>query len=117
MIDQKFFLEQWVKRLNESHLLIIVEGEKDRNALINMNIKNKIFVINKGKPIFEIIEEIKDLNKECLILADFDKKGKILYKNIYNGLTHLGVKINDHFRNELKELKISHIQGLKNQKY
>lgn len=98
--------------------LIIVEGKKDKNALISLNIPSKnIFPINEdGRSLYEKIEEIENIakktKKSCVILTDFDKKGKQLYLIIKKELSNCGVKINNNLRNLLIKLNISHIEGL-----
>ena len=75
-ISEKEFLEQ-IEKIKQNNTLVIVEGKKDSKALESFGIKN-IIQLNK-KPLFVIIEEIYDKNKECIILTDLDKQGKKLY--------------------------------------
>lgn len=101
-----------IDKLNNYKYIIIVEGKKDRITLEKLGIKNNIIELSK-KPIYKIIEEIASQDKECIILTDFDKKGKQLYGKLNSGLTRLGVKVNNKFREFLqKNTKISHIEGL-----
>lgn len=93
---------------------IIVEGKKDKQALIELGFKN-IFVINEtGKSLYEKIEEIESLagKKKICILTDFDKKGKKLYLLLKSELSQKKVKLDNTFRGRLLKSHISHIEGL-----
>jgi len=104
-------INQEISKLKTSNELIIVEGKKDRIALEKLGLKN-ITELSK-KPLFQIMEDISDKNKECIILTDFDKKGKQLYGKLNSGLSRLGVKVNNKFREFLqKNTRLSHIEGL-----
>jgi len=105
-------LNKEISRLKNSKKLIIVEGKKDRIALEKLGIKN-IIELSK-KPLFQIIEDISHKNKECIVLTDLDKKGKQLYGKLNSGLSRLGVKVNNRFREFLqKNTRLSHIEGLR----
>ena len=101
----------YFKKLKESNKKIIVEGKKDKAALKRLGIRN-IIVLSK-KPLFQIIEDIADKEKECIILTDLDKKGKELYGKINSGLQKFGVKVDNSFRIFLyKNTKLRQIEGL-----
>lgn len=92
--------------------MIIVEGIRDKKALENIGVKNKIMMLSK-KPIFSIIEDVS-VNKKAIILTDLDKEGKMLYGKLKDGLSRHGVVIDNKFREFLfKETKIRQIEGLK----
>lgn len=103
-------IEEWVKEIKRSGKAIIVEGMKDRRALETLGIGN-IHVLNK-KPVYAVIEEVAARSKQAIILTDFDKTGKQLYGKLSSGLQHLGVEIDNRFREFLYKEKISHIEGL-----
>ena len=100
-----------IKKIKDSNILVIVEGNKDKIALEKIGIKN-ISTLSK-KPLFQIVEEISDSNKECVILTDLDKKGKEIYGRLNSDLQKRGVKINNKLRNFLfKNTKLRQIEGL-----
>ena len=102
-----------INKIRESNILIIVEGKKDRAALNKFGITNIIELTKK--PLFRVVEEVSDSNKECIILTDLDKKGKELYGKLNSDLQKHGVKIDNSFRNFLfKNTKIRQIEGLAN---
>jgi len=105
-------LLEWVGKLKDSGKLIIVEGVKDKRALEKMGIDN---VITLKKALYKVVEEAAKHEKECIILTDFDKKGKQLYEKLNSGLSEEGVKIDRYFREWLrKHTRLSHIEGLMN---
>jgi len=106
-------LDQWVEKLVEEQPWILVEGPKDKASLRKLGLENIIYL--RGKPLFEVVEWIASLTKECLILTDLDKEGKKLYSVLKAELQKHGVMINDKFRNLLfKETDLRQIEGLYN---
>ena len=65
-----------IKKLKDEDGVILVEGQKDIDSLINLGIKNRIVAVSQYN-IFDIIEGINE--KEVIILTDFDKKGTFLF--------------------------------------
>ena len=105
-------LQDFLLELKKSNKLIIVEGPKDKNSLLEAGITNYITELSK-KPIFEIIENVAKITDQVIILTDFDKKGKELYGKLRFGLQKYGVKVDLYFREWLqKNTKLSHIEGL-----
>lgn len=106
-------IKEKIEEINQSEKKIIVEGKKDRAALENLGIKKQNIIELSKKPIFKVIEDIQKTGKECIILTDFDKKGKELFGKLNSGLSRLGVKIDNSFREFLqKNTKLSHVEGL-----
>ena len=104
-------LNEEINKFKKTDKLIIVEGKKDSIALKKLGFKN-IIELSK-KPLFQIIEDISNKNKECIILTDLDKKGKQLYGELNSGLCKYGVKVDNKFREFLqKNTRLSHIEGL-----
>lgn len=110
-------LEDWLNKLKNSEKPILVEGKKDKLALENLGIKNKIITLKK-RPLFKVIEDFSDKHKECILLTDLDNEGKKLFGKLNSGLVHHGVKIDVSFRNflfrktgvrQIEELNLNHI--------
>ena len=100
-----------INKIKQSNQLIIVEGKKDKVTLKKFGIKN-IIELSK-KPLFEIIENVSDNNKSCIILTDLDRHGKELYGKLSSGLQQNGVKVDNSLRNFLfKNTKLRQIEGL-----
>ncbi|MBI3035915.1 toprim domain-containing protein [Candidatus Woesearchaeota archaeon] len=105
--EVSFFINQ----LKDSNILVIVEGKKDKIALNKLGVTN-IIELNK-KPLFHIVEEIADSNKECIILTDLDKEGKQLYSKLNSNLQKNGVRVDNKFRNFLfRHTKLRQIEGI-----
>ena len=110
-MDSSKDLGLYLNKLKKSNKIIIVEGKKDKEALEKLGIKN-IIELSK-KPLFQVIEDIADNGKECIILTDLDKKGKELYGKINSGLQKFGVKIDNSFRAFLyKNTQLRQIEGI-----
>ena len=106
-------LKQLIQKIIDSNTLIIVEGKKDRAALEKFGINN-IIELSK-KPLYQVVEEIVQNNKECIVLTDLDNKGKELYGKLSKDLQKHGIKINNKLRDFLfKNTKIRQVEGLAN---
>ena len=99
-----------IEKAKNSGILIIVEGKKDKKSLEELGFKN--IIILHGTPIYKRIEEIASETKECVILTDFDDKGKEFYYMLKKALVRRGVRINDRLRIAMLKEKISHVEGL-----
>ncbi len=102
-----------INRAKESSSLVIVEDKKDKAALKELGFNN-IFILS-GKPLYSKLDKISEIinkKRECIILTDFDKKGKQFYYLIKKNLVRKGIKVNDRLRIALIKEKISHVEGL-----
>lgn len=100
-----------IGKIKSSNILVVVEGKKDKAALQKLGITN-IMELSK-KPLFQIVEEISNSNKECIILTDLDKEGKQIYSKLSSNLQKHGVKISNKFREFLfKYTKLRQIEGI-----
>lgn len=103
-------LKDWISALKQSKKLILVEGKKDKKALEKLGIKN---ILTLKKPLYKVIEEIAEKNKECILLFDLDSEGKKLYSKLKHQLQKHKVKIDRKFREFLfKHTKLTQIEGL-----
>ncbi len=101
-------IKKEIDKLIESQILIVVEGKNDKKALKNLGLKN---VVTLSTPLYQVVEIIKD--KEVVILTDFDKKGKELYRKIKSDCSQRGIKINNKLRLFLMtKTQLVHIEGL-----
>lgn len=106
-------LVQWIEKLKQEQPYIIVEGPKDKTALNKLGLTN--IIILRGKPLFQVVEDISKITDKVLILTDLDKKGRELYARLRQDLQKHGVKIDDKFREFLfKETKLRQIEGFTN---
>ncbi len=104
-------LQNFIDKIRESSILVIVEGKKDKAALQNLGISN-IIQLSK-KPLFQIVEDVSNSNDECIILTDLDREGKQLYSKLNSNLQKNGVKVNNKFREFLfRHTKLRQIEGI-----
>jgi 5S rRNA maturation endonuclease (ribonuclease M5) len=105
-------LLDWLDKLKSSEKLIIVEGTKDKAALVKLGVaEERIFTINK--PIFALAEDLAEMSKKIIILTDLDEEGKKLYAELKRNLTRIGVEVDNYFREFLfRNSKLSHIEGI-----
>ena len=103
--------DEWIKKLKKDSKdkIILVEGIKDKKALEALGISN---IMTLKKPLYSAIEDIASSEKDCIILLDLDKAGKLLYHKIVPSLKHLGVRVIEDYRNFLFTTKLRQIEGL-----
>ena len=103
-------LEEWKEKLQNTEKLIIVEGKKDKEALISLGVKR---VITINGPLYKFIEDVAEITNEVVILTDFDKEGRQLYGFLKNNFQRNGVKIDRYFREFLMtNTKITCIESI-----
>jgi len=98
-----------INRLKEEEGVIIVEGQKDIESLINLGIKNRIIAVSQNN-IFDIIDSISE--KEVIVLTDFDKKGTYLFKRYVKELHSSGKKVITIYYRDLKKYLKKYITGI-----
>ena len=117
MIDYKKSLEDLYIILNEleeinKKIPIIVEGNKDINALRKINITGEIISVNKGMSIADFCDYLSYRYKEIVILTDLDRKGGQLCYKIKKNLIGR-VDCNTNFRKKIPQKTIIRtIEGL-----
>ena len=91
---------------------IIVEGEKDKQALNKLEINGKIIRYNVGMSVSNFCDKIAKDYKKVILLTDWDRKGGYLCSTIKKNLESR-VKINTEFRKFFaKKSMIRTIEGL-----
>jgi len=91
---------------------IIVEGEKDINALHKLEIKGIIITFNSGNSISDFCDRIAKEYEEIIILTDWDKKGGFLCRKIFENLKGR-VKCNTYYREIFSKFTmIKTVEGL-----
>ena len=90
-MDYKKSLEEFEKALIElqeenKEVPVIVEGEKDIEALKKLGVNGIIINLNSGNSLIDFCDKIAREFKEIIILTDWDKKGGFLCRNIKRNL-------------------------------
>ncbi|MFO8016590.1 MAG: toprim domain-containing protein [Candidatus Woesearchaeota archaeon] len=107
---EKEQIRDWLRDLRESGKTIIVEGRKDKEALESLGV-NRIMTLKK--PLYAVAEDVSEKASECVILTDFDSKGREIYGRLKKHLERDGIRVDRHFREFLqKNTRVSHIEGL-----
>lgn len=76
---------------------VIVEGEKDIDALRKLGLTGEIITLNSGVTLIDFCDKIAEKYEEVIILTDWDRKGGFLYRTIERNLEGR-VKVNTYFR-------------------
>jgi len=70
-----------LKEINLS-VPIIVEGKRDLRALRSLGFKGEVWILHRGKPIYEFCEAVLKKASSFVLLLDWDPKGQALYKRV-----------------------------------
>ena len=76
---------------------VIVEGEKDVDALRRLGLTGEIITLNSGITLIDFCDKIAEKYDEAIILTDWDRKGGFLYHTIERNLEGR-VKVITYFR-------------------
>ncbi len=107
-------LEKILKDLRDQNIdtPILVEGEKDIQALKKLNFIGVILSLNKGMSVTNFCDLIARKYDKIIILTDWDKKGgKICYKLKKNFLGRVDC-ITDYRRKIAQKTTIKTVEGL-----
>ncbi len=90
--------------------VVLVEGQKDRAALIVLGIDGEVWQVQGPNPIFSTTEKLAMEGRSAIILTDWDRKGGQLARLLRDGLKANGVRFDDELRMRLvllvkKEIK------------
>ncbi len=96
-------------REDNNSVPILVEGRRDRRALVALGFKGEIIVLNSGKSLSNLADKIASSYGELIILTDWDKKGSYLAGRIFNLLRDNDVVCNLEYRRKLGFYLGSHI--------
>jgi len=107
-------LEKAITELKEENIRvpILVEGEKDIDALRKLNITGTIISVNTGTSLTDFCDRIADSYKDIIILTDWDRRGGYLCHTIKKNLEGR-VNCNTYYREVFaKNSMIRTIEGL-----
>ena len=91
---EKIFEDLGLKNLD---LPVLVEGKRDKEALIELGLSGEILIINTGHTLMEMCEDLGQRYTEVILMLDWDRKGHQLTANIERNLILLGVKVDKSF--------------------
>lgn len=102
---------QQLKNLNEK-VPIIVEGEKDVEALRFLGMEGVILPLHSGKNIVNFCDSIALHYSEIILLTDWDKKGWKLTKAIERNLSGRTKCITDFHLIFAKHMGVKSVEGM-----
>ncbi|WP_309492026.1 toprim domain-containing protein [Candidatus Hecatella orcuttiae] len=96
--------------------VIVVEGSKDVHALRSLGVKGEIFSVKTRRiPLYDVFHELLKMERELIILTDFDRRGTQLAGKMTHYLEHHGKAPNLTFWLKLKGLlsgDVKDVEGL-----
>jgi dTMP kinase len=95
-----------------SDAVILVEGLKDRGALIALGIGGETWQVQGAGSIFSIAENLALQKKTAIILTDWDRKGGQLCHLIRQALKANGVPYDDSLRMRLVHISKKDIKDI-----
>jgi 5S rRNA maturation endonuclease (ribonuclease M5) len=93
----------------EESAIILVEGQRDLVALRKLGIDHEIVKIS-GRRIFDDLSFCK--GKNVIILTDFDRTGRILFKKMRTELEVMGFNPNIYYWKKLKTITKGAMKGI-----
>ncbi|MCW1296113.1 MAG: toprim domain-containing protein [Candidatus Parvarchaeota archaeon] len=90
--------------------IVVVEGEKDKEALEKLGVFNVRSISRKS--IVDFVEEIASKNKEVILLPDLDREGRKKLTQLLSAFEKEGVKVDLTFYKELSKTEIRQIEGI-----
>ena len=109
MIDEEC-LKEFLESLGDS--TILVEGRKDREALVRLGVKAENVVVLKTE--LSILETVEALagERDVVILTDMDQAGKGLRRRLLGMFGQYGMTEDKRPRDLFAKLRLSHVEGL-----
>ena len=92
--------KQFLRYMQITGDLILVEGKNDRKVLEKMGLEN-IFEIS-GKQLDTVADILKTKQQKVIILTDYDKEGIRQYKRLKSLLLANDIKTSDSIRRDFK---------------
>lgn len=87
---------------------ILVEGPRDRDALVNGGIpEERIFMLH-GNSLLEVEDQLAT-NKQVILLLDYDKEGMKLHKHFKKSFQKIGVKPNVRYWKFIRKIFDGHL--------
>lgn len=107
-------LEEILIELKEENIVIpiIVEGDKDIEALKKLGIKGKIIIINKGINLSDFCDRIANDYSNIIILTDWDRRGGHICHTIIKNLKGRVICVMKYREFLAKNTTIKTVEGL-----
>lgn len=95
---------------------VIVEGPRDRDALISGGIPTGRVIMLHGKANLDIVDELEGARDEVILLLDFDAEGEKIHARLKRELQRLGIKVSTRYRDKIRAIFDGHIDCIEHLK-
>ncbi|MHA1794122.1 MAG: toprim domain-containing protein [Promethearchaeota archaeon] len=107
-MQRKEELEKLFFELSTETDPIIVEGKKDKNALMMGGVKENMIIMLHGQPLLAIEEMLENFDG-VIFLFDYDKEGRKILSRIKSYCVEHGVKVNMRYWKQIYQIFNGHI--------
>lgn len=91
---------------------VVVEGERDVEALRKLGLEGRIEPLNQGMSIFVFCETLAREFDRVVLLTDWDEKGRELHDRLMQDMQANGVKPDDEFWKRLMKMSSKNISSV-----
>ncbi|MFQ5761448.1 MAG: toprim domain-containing protein [Candidatus Bathyarchaeia archaeon] len=116
MAELTEMLQRWIELLGEKSAeggIILVEGVKDAEALRRAGVNGEILCVkSRQATLADVLHPLVDVNREVIVLPDFDRRGKQLAGRIVRYLQGRGGNPNLRFWLRVHGLGASHVKDV-----
>jgi 5S rRNA maturation endonuclease (ribonuclease M5) len=108
--------ETFIKALNNlKAYTVIVEGKRDKNALISLGLDDKKIIAINGRTPIKVVEQVRASGKDhnhVIILTDFDEKGRQIASKLMRLFLAYKIHPNSRLRKEMMKFGRAEIEDL-----
>ncbi len=112
------FVDEWTRLKDDASLpgaVVLVEGEKDRRALVRLGLSSPIALVHQGQRLPTIAQALAAHHKRAIVLTDWDRKGGQLAERLSELLEGADIEVNRETRQRLARVlrgELVHVEGL-----
>jgi 5S rRNA maturation endonuclease (ribonuclease M5) len=112
------FRELWELLLTESATpgtTIVVEGDRDRRALLRLGVTGRIVPLHSGQRLGRVAKELAETADRVILLTDWDTEGGHLAQKLREFLEAGPTEVDSDFRRRLARAlhgELVHVEGL-----
>ncbi len=112
------FVALWHRLLSEaadSGTAIVVEGERDRRAVVRLGWSGAVAMVHRGRTLAETAQELVATRRRVIVLTDWDSEGGTLARRLRDFLAGERVGLDLEYRRRLATVlrgELVHVEGL-----
>ena len=115
MRQRREALQELFRSLHKELWHILVQGKRDRHALVLGGVDKLKIIMLHGKPLLDI-EDMLANHDEVILLLDYDSEGLQLMNHFKSNLQRVGVRVNTWYWSKIREIFNGHIDCIENLK-